>query len=45
MQKSVGIKPLSESSEWKVLSRQIDEAMKDPEFVKALKAFIKQHTS
>ncbi len=41
MQKLISVKPLSESKEWKVLERQIDEATKDPEFVKAVKRFIK----
>lgn len=41
MQKAVSIKPLSESREWKVLEPKIDAALKDPEFVKAVKRFIK----
>ena len=41
MQKSVTVKPLSETKEWKALARRIDEALKDPEFVKAVKRFIK----
>ena len=44
MQKSVGIRPLSESREFKVLMRQIEEARKDPGFVKAVKEFIRFHT-
>ena len=40
-QVSVSVKPLSESKEWKILERQIDEALKNPEFVKAVKRFIK----
>tara|TARA_Y100000310_G_scaffold210977_1_gene211695 strand:- start:21156 stop:21293 length:138 start_codon:yes stop_codon:yes gene_type:complete len=44
MQKSVSVKPLSESKEWKVLKQQIAEAVKDPEFVKDIKRFIKVHS-
>ncbi|MBI2550029.1 hypothetical protein HYV83_02510 [Candidatus Woesearchaeota archaeon] len=45
MQKSVTVRPLSESKEWKVLQSQIHEALKDPEFVKAIKDFIRYHTT
>ena len=44
MQKSVSVKPLSESKEWKVLERQIAEANTDPEFVKAVRHFIDVHS-
>ena len=40
MQKSVSVKPLSESKEWKVLERQIAEANKDPAFREAVERFI-----
>ncbi len=44
MQKAVSIKPLSESRAWKVLEPKIDAALKDPEFVKFLRDFSKQHS-